>query len=108
MEKRFTFLGENHSHDHAINTKNTSHNHGNDGFHYKFRFQDSHTADPDTTFSCTIGSSEVWNLRMGFLVRSWKFTCENQGTSHSEVAEKETIAVLARFGICRGGFREVV
>lgn len=65
MEKCFTFLGENHSHYHAINTKNTSHDHWNDGFHYNFRFQDSHTADPDTTFSCTIGSSEVWNLRIG-------------------------------------------
>lgn len=59
----FTFLSQNHCHNHAINAQNTCHNYRNDRFHYNFWFQDSHATDSNAAFGCSIGRSEVFFYR---------------------------------------------
>ena len=54
-----TFLDEDNCDDHTVDTKNTSHDNGNDGFHDKVRLEDTHGSDTNSRLSGTISSTEI-------------------------------------------------
>ena len=57
--KKNTFLTEDDSDDHSVDSQYTSHNDWNDTLHDQFRFQDSNGGDSDSTFGSSIGSSYI-------------------------------------------------
>jgi len=56
---RTTSLDDNDSHDHAVNTQDTGHDHGHDWLHDEFRLQDTHGANTNTSFGWSVSSTEV-------------------------------------------------
>ncbi len=50
---------QNHSHDQTIDTQDTRHDNGYDGFEDKVGLEDSHRGNTDSTLSGSISSSEV-------------------------------------------------
>lgn len=41
-KEEFTLLSQDDSNDHTVDTQDTSHDNGNDGFHNEFRLKDTH------------------------------------------------------------------
>jgi len=68
-----TFLNDNDSHDHAVNTQDTSHDDRYDWLHNQLGLEDTHWADSDSGFSTTVSSTKV---------------CEDQSRGDSDVSEK--------------------
>jgi hypothetical protein len=54
-----TFLGDNDGHDHAVDTEDTRHDHGDKGFHHHRRFPDGDAADSGSCLGCSVGCPEV-------------------------------------------------
>lgn len=50
---------ENDSHNETVDTKNTSHNNGDDTTHDQFRSHDTHGGHSDSGFCGTVGGTEV-------------------------------------------------
>lgn len=54
-----TFLNNDDSNDHTIDTENTSHDNWDHRFHDELRFEDTHGADTNSSFGRTISSTQV-------------------------------------------------
>jgi len=52
-----TFLNDNDSNNHTIDTQDTSHDNWNNGFHNKIGFKDTHGADTNSCFGTTVSSA---------------------------------------------------
>ena len=77
-----TFLDDDDSDDHTVDTQDTSHDNGHHGFHDEVGFQDTHGADTNTCLSATVGGSEV---------------SEDQGGGDANEAE-EIVVGVSSFG----------
>ena len=55
----FTFLNDDNSNNHTIDTEDTSHNNGDNRLHDKLGFEDTHGTDANSSFGTTVGGSEV-------------------------------------------------
>jgi len=58
-QKIFTFLDNNNSDDHTIDTQDTGHDDWDDWLHNEFGLEDSHWADTDSGFGTSVSSSEI-------------------------------------------------
>ena len=73
-----TFLNDDDSNDHTVNTQNTSHDDWNYWFHDQFWLENTHGADSDTGLGTTIGGSKV---------------SENKGRCNTNVSEEVVVIV---------------
>jgi len=72
-------LDDDDSDDHAVNTEDTGHDHGNHRLHDQFGFEHSHRADADTCLCGPVGGAQVG---------------EDEGGGDSDISEEELRAVF--------------
>ena len=75
-----TSLDDDDGDDHAVDTQDTGHDDGYDGFHDEFWFEDTHGADADSCFCGSVGGSEVG---------------EDEGGGNSDVSEEILRSLLS-------------
>lgn len=73
-----TFLHNDDSNDHTVDTQDTSHDDWDNGLHDEFGFEDTHGADTDSSFGGSVSSAQV---------------SEDQGGGDADVAEEIVVGI---------------